>query len=442
MKENQMKNIKSRYDWLCYAILLIGILLKVIYAMRVNYDISNHDLGTISDWNEVTKGHIGYIQYLYQYKKLPDTFYGGQFYHPPLFHLLGAMILYLFYGICGCSIETALEILQLVNTLFASGITILAYRICKRMHMKERTLVLITAYFSFSPVFYIIGNELNNDCLMTLFCYAAVYYTIVWMEKPQIFSIIKLALCIGFGMFSKTSAVFIAPATACVFLYVFIKKKISRDKLLIQFFLFGCISIPIGMFWVIRNKILFDLPFQYVQRLSNASPQFIKDVSLMERVGMPDLTQLARYRIDFSLPKEHANIWSQTFTTMFFDENILNISSQLEIWIAKTIWWCGVVIYGVCLYHLLKMMINRAAALPYRMLFAVGYFVLMGSYVTFCFEYPFVCTMNFRYVVITLLYLMASYGVVQMESKREDWLMTGLIGMYSFLSSVLFFFCA
>ena len=86
---------RRRERTLCLLILLAGTMLKLIYALQVSCYVSPHDLGRLSDWVQRTNGHLGYIQYLYQYRHLLQTspVGAGQFYHPPLFYLVGAAVM-------------------------------------------------------------------------------------------------------------------------------------------------------------------------------------------------------------------------------------------------------------------------------------------------------------------------------------------------------------
>ena len=80
------EKLEKNSEAICPAILRISLLLKICYGILVQFDFSGHDLWDVSDWNTITTGNLGYIQYLYQFRCLPD-FYIGQFYHPPLFYI-------------------------------------------------------------------------------------------------------------------------------------------------------------------------------------------------------------------------------------------------------------------------------------------------------------------------------------------------------------------
>lgn len=70
---------------LCVVILVAGFAVKMVYAGKVAFDYSPHDLGHPSEWEDVFPGtHLTYIQYLYRYRALPDMSpldFEGQHYH-------------------------------------------------------------------------------------------------------------------------------------------------------------------------------------------------------------------------------------------------------------------------------------------------------------------------------------------------------------------------
>lgn len=129
---------------LCLLFLLAGTILKLIYALRVPYNISPHDLGYVSDWTNYDTGHLSYIQFLFHQHTLVPSI-SGQFYHPPLFHIIGAMVFQLFY-VEGSTADAAFELIQILNTLFACGISLVGYRILVQLGVTGKN-------WFFSPVF-------------------------------------------------------------------------------------------------------------------------------------------------------------------------------------------------------------------------------------------------------------------------------------------------
>ena len=434
---------RRRERTLCLLILLAGTMLKLIYALQVSCYVSPHDLDRLSDWVQRTNGHLGYIQYLYQYRHLLQTspVGAGQFYHPPLFYLVGAAVMQLFYTM-GDPIEPVFELLQLVNTLFACGIAFVGWRILTHLEVTGKKLVVLTAFLSFGPTLYWLGTELNNDCLMTLLQAMTIEQTILWAKKPRTGVIIKMALLLALAMLTKTSAVLIAPAIGCVFLYELIRRIRQKDgvwPLIGQFALFAVISIPLGTSYVLRNWFLFQVPPNYVPNMGPNDPQYVGSCSVLRRLGLPSIRQLFSARIHWEEPANFCNIWWQTALTMALDEGILVLRNTAQkVCAVLLIWSCAGSIL-VLLAGTVRALLSKKASIPVRLLLGVGFCAVFGSYVLFCFQYPHLCTMNFRYIYNTLIFLAAGYGIREGEMSIGS---RALVWTHCLLSTGLYLLCA
>ena len=241
---NELSEIEI--EKICMRILLIGSIAKLIYSLIVPCNISRHDLGFISDWKTIENGHLGYIQYIYQYKHLPDFSPEGmvQFYHPPFFYIVSAILM----GITmmfETNVIFAFDVIQVFVTLIAIYTTMLLFVMEKKIGIKGRNLVFLATFFSFCPIFYILGVTLNNDMLMIMLSVLEMYFTLCWCENHSLNNIIGIAISMGLAMMTKTSAGIIAPAIGFVFLHELIVNKNMRKKLIIQFVLFVIICVPL-----------------------------------------------------------------------------------------------------------------------------------------------------------------------------------------------------
>lgn len=430
---------RQRETRLCLLILLAGTVLKLCYALQVPYSISLHDLGRPSDWESFGFGHLSYIQYLYRFRCLiqQDPATAGQFYHPPLFHLVGAALFQLFYTE-GSPVGPIFELLQIVNTLFACGIAFVGYRILIHLEVGGKKLVALTSFLSFGPTLYWLGTALNNDCLMTFLQAMTIEQTILWAKKPRMGVIIKMALLLALAMLTKTSAVLIAPAIGCVFLYELIRRIRQKDgvaPLIGQFAVFTLIAIPLGTSYVLRNWILFRTPPNYVIRMGQNHPQYIGDCSALQRLGLPSLTQVFSTRIHWEEPAQYCNIWWQTFLTMSLDEGILVLRNTAQKVCAVLLVWSGAGTVILLLVGTIRTLFSRRAEISVKLLLGMGYGVLMGSFVVFAFRYPHICTMNFRYIYNTLIFLAAGYGIRQGEMSIGA---RALVWTHCLLSTVLY----
>lgn len=414
---NELSEIEI--EKICMRILLIGSIAKLIYSLIVPCNISRHDLGFISDWKTIENGHLGYIQYIYQYKHLPDFSPEGmvQFYHPPFFYIVSAILM----GITmmfETNVIFAFDVIQVFVTLIAIYTTMLLFVMAKKIGIKGRNLVFLATFFSFCPIFYILGVTLNNDMLMIMLSVLAMYFTLCWCENHSLKNIIGIAISMGLAMMTKTSAGIIAPAIGFVFLHELIVNKNMRKKLIIQFVLFGIICVPLGMFWAIRNNVLYGIPFNYVFD-PKSDEMYVGNYTLIDRIGLPSIYELFGYRIDVSEPDKYYNIWGQTMMTMVFDEGILSINSIFEHILGILMMWSSAILYIMGLISVAKGILDKKIDVNKRILFIISFFSVFISYIIFCFKYPYICTMNFRYIVITLVSGMMMLGLME-NNKQEN----------------------
>lgn len=407
--EKDKKSI--RWETMCFIMLVGGILLRLIYAHEVPYNISTHDLGHVSDWNEPTYGHLGYIQYIYQYHRLPDG-YIKQTYHPPLFHVIGAFVMGIFCDAKG-NPELSFEMLQYLNTLFSGIASIYIYRCAKELGCSEKAKVVITAFAAFSPTLMWLGTQLNNDCLMTMFSIMAIFYTIKWDRTEKLSDIVKIALTVAFSMLAKTSGGLIAVGIGLVFLLKLIKNIRTPGKVIRQLFIFAVICIPLGLCWLIRCNILYDMPFNYVYRMSTESCQYISDVPVFHRLGLPSYSQLTYVSIDLHNPEFHSNIWAQTVNTLLYDEGLLKHTAMVGVYAEKFFDVLEAITLVVLAGTVIGLCAMKKVELSHKLLLAGVTIVITISYVLFAFKYPFVCTMNGRYLFTGVAASVLAYGIVR-----------------------------
>lgn len=430
-------------EHICWLILFLGFGLRILYAARVGYDYSPHDLGTFNVDGSVTSfGHLAYIQYIYLHRSIP-TVCSGQFYHPPLFHLIGAFVLEIFHVMD--AYDAAFEALQMINMFFSSVGILYGYRILKKVGKNDGSLIVGTAFLSFCPAFYIIGAELNNDCLVTVFMIMAVYYTICWTEQQSIGNILKIALCIGVGMLTKTTAVLLAFAIGLIFLYTLIRKRTEWKRYLKQYFFFGIVCVPLGLCWNIYRFIKYRISLTYIPGLSNESNQFVGNVSALKRLGLPSVSQLTSSVIDWDRPTVFSNIWGQTFLTMNYDEGILQIDGRLEEMLAVVLLWVSIFLSIMLLCLLLQNLFSSDIDVSLKILFPVNFLIIFGNYIKFAFDYPHICTMNFRYIVIVQVLLISGYVMWHrnhLEKRGLNRCVAIFVVVQSLFASGLYLFCA
>ena len=387
-------------------IMAAGFLIRLCYVISDPITVMQHDVRSIG----AGKGHIGYIEYFYNNKKLPDfdvrTVY--QFYHPPLHHIFAAIWLKI-QTLMNIKYEYAFENVQLLTLFYSTLCMILSYKIFRQLNLKGISLVTATAVAVFCPTFYLMAGSINNDILSITFMLGAVLNTIYWYKNQTMKNIIGIALCIGLGMMSKLSAWMVAPAVAFIFIYVFFGNIFDKDnrnikKYILQFIVFILICAPLGLFWSVRNYISHGVPFGYVLELSEKSGQYVGDIPVMQRLFDFSLYQFDDVGDQFTIYKAPYNEFNPLvglFKTSMFDEGVVVRNFPDIAGINKMLFWSAVIIgiIGFISMIIISFRKSKEFSVPMKIFIGLLYSVIFFSYYIFCLKFPQVCTQNIRYAV-------------------------------------------
>ena len=394
---------QNRLDWeaMTRLVLVIGFLIRCLYVLMTPHSGSKHDLGSFVGLDEpgYMEGHLGYMEYLYKYHHLPDfdvrTLWS--YYNPPFFHIVCAVFLGInkMFGLSDVICYENLQILTLCVTML---IIWYMHLIMKEYITNKKALFISTGFLSMLPFMMIFSGTLNNDCFCAFFVVYTMWCTICWKKERSYPAIIRLALAIGLGMATKLNVGFAAVGVAMVFLMVLWEERKSAWKLIRQFMVFGVICVPLGLFYPIKNWIAFRVPFNFVQRLEETHSQYLGEVPFWDFFGVPSWEQVSYALIAYDTELER-NMWVQLIRTSLFNEWYpLGLSVSGEV-ISYAFWFLGLLLAVVCFAILLWMFFKRDTMDGQsKCLFGVTYIVYLISLGKFAIDFPFICTMNYRYI--------------------------------------------
>lgn len=420
-----------------------GILLRFLYILLGSVEDRQYDPGSVDLSQGIMTGHMGYIYYLFTNKSLPDfdprEVY--QFFHPPLHHILEAIEL----SICNLFTNNdgiLRESLQVLPFVYSVLTLFVLYGICKRMNLKDKALTVVMAIFAFHPSLIWLSGSINNDCLAVLFLVLSIYTTLVWVEEKTYRNILAIALAISLGMVTKLSVSLMAFPIGAVFIYVFVKEWKENGfpmPRFMQYVAFGVVCVPIGLSWAFRCYILFGMPLNYVNELPIDSWQYVGNYSLMERFFLPNPIELIQSLAHGSLGFGE-NMWMQLFRTAALGECDLTQASFLEKVVSLLMWAIAGLLALMAFYYFVRVFFNKKwnVSLPVRGLLILTYVVLFASYVQFCVNYPHQCTMNFRYIIPTIIPPAVALGMwVQQKSEKKHIIVSCVVALYAVCASAL-----
>ncbi len=402
-----------------YMILLLGTLLRCGYVLLSGLYERQHDAGAYTGMGTdfVNPGHIGYIEYIYKFHKLPDidpyTLFG--YYHPPLHHLISCAWLKLNL-LLGTTEELAFENLQILPLLYSCLCMVITWKILKLLEVRENGLYIGLAFIALHPATILMAGSVNNDMLTILFMCLTIYYTLKWIRNKNLKGLIPLALSIGFGMITKLNSAVLAFPVAIVFLMHFISVIQEKNKPLFlkwvrNFCVFGVITVPVGLSWIIRNLIRFgEKPGVPVP--GETSNMYTGSYSLWQRLGIPTISE---WHFDFPFhpisARACSNTWAIMFhTSLFGEEYPAGISDSL-LALCQITFLLSVILGIATAVLLVFVLLNKRTRREDSVFLLTGYVVMLVSFAAFVVIYPYTCSSDFRYVAICLVYIAIALGL-------------------------------
>ncbi len=464
----QLSSQERRLRRFDLAVLLFSCLLRVYFWWRMPYWVSTHDLGRLGGWSDgaLGEGHLGYIQYFYRFRRLPDfdpTTVAG-FYNPPLYHISVALLmggLHLF----GVSPDSALKCATFVSMACACVLVAACRLILRELPLCAAARSAAFAFLAFFPAFYWLSFTATNDAMCMMFITLSVLFTLRWYRIPlpkagataeklrcyrreNLLALLPLALSIGLGMAAKLSAVLIAPAVAAVFLAkLWQARQRCARQLVLPFAAFGAVSLPLGLAIPVRNLLLFHIPFSYVPG-THTPDEFSAGTSAVGRLLFPSFAQMSHSHLDWDAFDTAANIWAQTIKTSLFDESFLSDSLVpvhiVMVFLTYLALFLAIFALALFLYFLAA---KGTAPLWHKLLLGGGYAVMLLSYLRFSYLFPHPWTPSFRYIAAAFV-LVAAGAAVALNTlcgagRKRRWLWVGACaagGILDIVSTVLYVF--
>ncbi len=431
-------------------ILILGFTFRLYYILTTAWYTRQHDVYD-------TNGHMDYILYLYNNGfSLPDfdvSLY-WQFYQPPVWHYLCAAVLKI-AEFSGAELEQAKELLQYVSLYCSCGITLCALRLFRRFSLSGHRLCAALALVAFHPTMIYLSGSINNDVFSLFLSLCALVLAIEWYEKPTLPRIIGIAVTLGLSMGAKLSGGVAAVPIAIIFIAAFFRSVRGKKALYMlgEFASFLCVCVPLALWWQVRNLIRFGLSPFYVPKLSESNEQYIGFRTVSERLfdfssvkeSVYPLRATTRLESLYGFTYFDFNIPVNALKSSLFGEYYLGMGSAYPrvLFVSAAVFALLAAIGAV--YLLATSFAKKKEPLMISAL-AVYVLVLIGSYVKLCFEYPFYCTMDFRYIaalaVIAPLFVFLALQRLSGRFPRAGAVLSGagsaLAGVFSVCSVLVF----
>lgn len=383
-------------------------------------------------------GHFGYIGYIYKNLHLPvgSPIDFWCFYNPPLFYILSTIAIKITEFFTN-SIDTSFECLQLLSFSYYIVFITYLYKILKELEI-QKSLIPTLLFVSLSPALLIMSGSINNDMLSICLSIMAIYYTMLWYKNDSLKELIKIALTISLAIMTKISSALIAVAIAFVFLTKIIKNTKEFSKYIYHFTIFAIISLPIGLWFPIKNLILYDIPLNYVQSVDESSGANISKYSTIDRFFKINRKHLDSVNIDMGPETPEYNLFITTLKSFIIDEHIDYENNKVLSIVIPGIFFLSIIISIFYLIYIIYVIINKKKLNNWLYFFFLLGILQISSYITFCFNYPFTFTMNFRYLIPSLITYAVITSLASEKSRNLYYLNTTISYIFSFLVIIMF----
>ena len=428
---------KERYQIIVSCILVMGMIMRIGYMLYTPYTVRGHDVLE-------SCGHADYIKGLMS-GHLPLT-NDYQLYHPPLFHALAAGMALVFGKLTGIKeIPVLLEAGKLISC-WASIVTLgIVRELCREIKLGKEGTLITMSLMAFLPEHYLLAGRLNNDSLSIMFMAGVLLFTLRWIRTKSFSDLSALAFCYGLGIMTKVSVGTLAVVTGTVMLYALYLNIRNGTGItcLKQYAVFALIAFPLGLWYPIRNLILFKQPFTYVYPIKPDSSLYVGNYSIAARF-FPSLDNYI-----YADPYRDYNVWPYIVRTSVFGE----FTYSVPFWIPQVLLVCAGFLALVSMFAIVRVVVctplnnDRMYILTRKdQLLAACWCVTLISYIWFNIHYPFGCTMDFRYLVPTAItgsLLIGRWadsrgkGIVQEYASYLLWILTGLFALVSCLMYTL-----
>lgn len=400
--------------------ILGGIVMRMGYTFYTPWYIRSHDMGEPS---EAGTGHIAYIFGLYYHNALPSS-YEYQFYQPPFFYVLSALHMKFFAWLHpDADIYTLLETTKLISCFSSCCSLLFVERLCRELKCRPEMTGIVAGIMAFHPSFYLLAGRANNDALSTACMLFAIWMLAKWFRSRSFPSLMGMALGIGLGMMTKLNVATIAFIAGPVMLYVLWQSIQNKNwkKTFAEYLAFLAVCAPLGLWYSIRNLILFGQPLGYVHNCDAEVISYIYcgNYSPVQRFFSFAWKQC--WQNIYITPGEEYNLPSYLLRSSLFGEfsfQNMDVNARLLILVNMVLILLSLAAMVAVLW--------KGKKFPPALRFGVAamWLVVMASFIIFNIKYPDSCTMDFRYIAPTAvcgsIYLAAFWQQMRSYSQNRD----------------------
>lgn len=388
----QNKNEKDSYTFL---ILAISFIFHLYYIQFSDVGHRQHDLnGVLYYMRAITKNGVNWYNF--------DPWYMYYFFHQPL-HFITAGYFYFLELSLWSSTTVAQEGVQYLSLFYVTISILTVAALLKLLNFSGTIYCAVLLLFAFNPTLFLFSGYIGDDTPVLLWSVLFIYFVICWVFSNQTKHLIYAAFCLGFGTLTKLSILILTPAIGILFLYKFYLSK-QKKAVLTDISIFVIIAVPLSLLWIMRNHLLFDMPFYNIPDTSPNGQNF-KYLTFFERIT--DFSSLFSPFINSPNIVEN-NIWLALIKTELFGEWNLSINHNI-IMIAAYILYIINIFFKSCVgiggIIILISSVCKKIDMTQAIIniCAICYIIIWGYAFKYAIDYPYACSTDYRLFATLIL---------------------------------------
>lgn len=373
------------------ALVFAGCIMRIGYMIYTPCNIRGHDLWEI-DVNSF--GHAAYILNLMELGSLPQSS-EIQLYQQPFFYIIGSLVSKVLNGVLRCNEAFFwVDATKVVSCFASCGMLYLTNGLSDVLQIKgrERNIALIVV--AFLPAFYLAGGMVSPDALTGFMMTLAWYLTLCWYQDCSWKNTIFLAITYGLAMLTKNSCGVIAIFTALLFVSKLIEEvKAARGIfIVVKYFVFAAISLPLGLWYSVRNYIRFQQPLGYVLEIGEDSFTYTGQYSMIARLIGIDWKNLLQ--TPYADVGEDYNAPVYFLKSALFGEFTYSVEGMIPVLLLLAAFILSIGVVAEIVSEL-KGKVYDGEGKGILIICLLYY----GSIVGFNIRYPHACSMDYRYML-------------------------------------------
>lgn len=431
---------KINYKIILTIVLILAIIIRMIFISfsridRFQFDVGVFNIKNSEDYEKILdkdesvffeNRHLDYILQIYETGKLPNK-NDVQLYHPPLHHIISALWLKTI-DYFQLTAEAKLESLQILTCIYSIIILFIILKILDELEVEIKYKIIALLLCGFHPLFVYISGFINNDILLTLFCFLSILYTLKWYKNPNYKNAIILAIIIGLGTLVKSSMLVNIMIAGTAFFIKLLenidKKEYSKvKKIIFQGILFFIISLPLIFCYPIRNYILFNQPFFGIV---NASEVFyVGNDNIVSRFGI-----FSEEILNNKMDNKNQNILSYVIKSAIVFET--GREGAFGTTFLKII---SIVLIILTLLIMIKLIFSKDKK---NYILILGYIFWIIFFIAFNYQMPNSCSMHSRYIITAIMLsiiLLVKY--LQEKNKIQTTILISCLSCVFAISSIV-----